>query len=68
MNLKAIIFAGIMSALIGAMIGIAVVHIAQREQRRRPIIITGATVGFIIGAVQQAVRNEKQEREDEYEE
>jgi presenilin-like A22 family membrane protease len=68
MNIKKMIFSGIMMALIGVMIGTAVSYIDQREQRRKPIIITGATLGFIIGAMQQAVNDQKQEREDEYEE
>jgi formate/nitrite transporter FocA (FNT family) len=66
MKIKAIIFSGIMTALVGAMIGTAVSYIAQKKERQKVIIITGATLGFVIGSMQHAVREEKKKRKDEY--
>lgn len=65
MNIKPIIFSGIIMALIGAMIGLGVAHVAHRELRTKKIIIGGATLGFAIGVLQQAVREQK-EQIDEY--
>ncbi len=66
MNVKKIIFAGIITALIGAMFGVAVTKIAQREQRRKIMLITGATLGFVIGAFQESVQQQKKIRDDDY--
>ncbi|MDJ0508111.1 MAG: hypothetical protein QNJ64_02475 [Crocosphaera sp.] len=66
MNLRKIIFAGIVTALIGAMFGLAVTKIAQREQRRKIMLITGASLGFVIGAFQESVQQQKKIRDDEY--
>lgn len=67
MNPRTIIFSGVMTALIGAMIGLAVSHIARREARKPIIIISGAVVGFIIGASTTSIQQEKQQRERELE-
>ncbi len=66
MNVKKIIFAGIITALIGAMFGVAVTKIAQREQRRKIMLITGATLGFVIGTFQESVQQQKKIRDDDY--
>ncbi|GBF82003.1 hypothetical protein [Aphanothece sacrum] len=68
MNFRVIIFSGIMTALIGAMMGLAVAKIAQREQRQPILIIGGATVGFVIGAFQSSVQQRQKLRDEEYEE
>lgn len=65
MNVRLIIFSGIMASLVGAMIGLAVSTIAQREQRKPIIIIGGACLGFAIGAVQESIRQQKDERYEE---
>jgi hypothetical protein len=65
MNYRTIIFSGIITALIGAMIGLAISRIAQKVERRKIIVIGGATVGFVLGAFQQAIVQQKKE---EYEE
>ena len=65
MNVRLIIFSGIMAGLIGAMIGLAVSTIAQREQRKPIIIIGGACLGFAIGAVHESIKEQKEERYEE---
>jgi acyl-[acyl carrier protein]--UDP-N-acetylglucosamine O-acyltransferase len=67
MNYRSIIFSGIMSALVFAMIGLAIGRIAQKVERRKVIVIGGATLGFAIGVFQQAVIEHKNQRR-EYEE
>ncbi len=62
MNFKMLIFSGIMTALVGMVLGLVVNHISQWESRKSLAIITGSTLGFVIGigyeAVQQYKRNE----------
>lgn len=66
MNIRVIILSGIMTALIGAMIGLAVSRISQRIHRHKPIIITGAAIGFAIGSFQAAIREQTESRDEEY--
>ena len=67
MNIRVILFNGIMTALIGAMLGLAVAHIGQRAARQKIIIIGGASLGFGVGAVAAAVRQQQQSRGGEFE-
>ncbi len=66
MNIKVILFSGIITALIGAMIGLAIAHISQRDLRTKAIVIGGATLGFVIGAAQCAIREQAKERDREF--
>lgn len=65
MNIRAIIFTGIMNALVFAALGLVVVKISQRELRTKAIVIGGATLGFAIGAAHEAIRQEKNLEEEE---
>jgi presenilin-like A22 family membrane protease len=67
MNIRTIIFSGIIAALIGAMIGLAVARISQREGRAKAIIIGGAGLGFIVGVVQESIRQQKDQIDKELE-
>ncbi|MGK7909464.1 MAG: hypothetical protein AB4040_19825 [Synechococcus sp.] len=64
MNLRIVIAAGIVSALVGAMLGIVasamVEHsrVGQRTPNRRRNAIAGASVGFVIGAGFAALKQE----------
>ena len=64
MNIRMIIFSGIMSALIGAMLGLAVNHISQRASRKPTTVIGGAVLGFVIGSAFQAVQQNKHDEEE----
>jgi hypothetical protein len=64
MNVKLIIFSGIMTALIGAMLGLAINYIGQRPERRKIALIGGSSLGFVIGAGYEAVRQNKDKDED----
>lgn len=64
MNFRLMIFSGIMMALIGAMLGLAVNTISQRPERRQIAVIGGASLGFVIGAFYEAVRQNKAENDD----
>ena len=67
MNLRIVIGAGIVSALVGAMLGLVasamVEHsrVGQRTPNRKRNAIAGASVGFVVGAGYAAL---KQEGED----
>jgi presenilin-like A22 family membrane protease len=67
MNIRTILFSGIIAALIGAMIGLAITRISQREARAKAIIIGGASLGFIVGAVQESIRQQKDQIDQELE-
>mgnify|MGYP003406533580 FL=1 len=60
MNLRMVIFTGIMTALSGALLGIVVVHIAERESRQRVAIVVGSTVGFAIGVGYEAMQQNRE--------
>ena len=72
MNYRLIVFTGIMTALIGAMLGVAVSRMAdhatvvRRELSGKRFAVVGASLGFVIGAGYEAVRQEKTAREDEF--
>ncbi|ACB51891.1 hypothetical protein cce_2543 [Crocosphaera subtropica ATCC 51142] len=66
MNIRKVIFAGIITALIGAMFGLAVTQISGREERRKILLFGGAAVGFAIGAFQESVQQQKKLRDEEY--
>jgi presenilin-like A22 family membrane protease len=63
MNSRKIIFAGIMTALAGAMIGLAVARI--RDRADRPVVVTGAVLGFIIGAGKESIGQQSRIRNTE---
>ena len=67
MNVRTIIYSGIMTALIGAMLGLAINHISQREARKPVALIVGASLGFVIGSGYEAIQQNKPD-EDELEE
>lgn len=63
MNIRMIIFSGIMTALIGAMLGLAVNYISQRTARRPVAVIGGAALGFVIGCAYQAIQQNQNDEE-----
>ena len=63
MNVRLLIFSGIMTALAGAFLGLIVAHIAERESRRPAAIATGSTLGFVIGVGYEAIQQNR-EREN----
>ena len=63
MNVRTIIFSGIMTALIGAMLGLAINYISQRSARRPMTIIGGAVLGFVIGSGYEAIQQNKPDEE-----
>lgn len=66
MNLKVVLFSGIVTALIGAMVGVALAHISQRELRKQAILVGGASLGFVLGATSSIIMQQKQERAEDY--
>ena len=64
MNIKRIIFSGIMTALVGAMLGLAINHISQRDARRKIAVVGGAALGFVIGSGYEAIQQNKPDEEE----
>lgn len=64
MNLKMMIFSGIVNAGILAMIALAVNHISGREHRRTIVVTGGAILGFVIGCAYQGIAQQK--KDDDY--
>ncbi|MEL7245775.1 MAG: hypothetical protein AAF063_09515 [Cyanobacteria bacterium J06643_5] len=63
MNVRMLIFTGIITGLAGAFLGLIVAHIAERESRQKAAIISGSVLGFAIGVGYEAMQQNR-ERED----
>lgn len=63
MNVRMLIFSGMMTALVGAFLGLIVAHATERETRRAIAITVGSGVGFVIGVGYEAMQQNR-ERED----
>jgi positive regulator of sigma E activity len=66
MNFRVVLSSGIMTALVGMMIGLAISHISQREERKTVNIVGGAVVGFLVGAGMSTILQQRQQQEKEY--
>ncbi|WP_317110347.1 hypothetical protein [Chroococcidiopsis sp. SAG 2025] len=79
MNFRAIIFSGVVTAAIGAVVGLAATRIGQRdfnqlrfegkhyEGMQNRYVLIGASVGLAVGLGQECVRQLKAERDRETE-
>jgi hypothetical protein len=67
MNVKRIIFSGLVTALIGTGLGLVLAHIFPTPYRalypdmKRKYMVIGAVAGLLFGSGQEAVRQLKQE-------
>ena len=50
MNRRVILSSGIMTALVGIVVSIALVHIAGKEMRKPLVMGGGAVLGFVLGS------------------
>lgn len=66
MNIKMMIFSGIVNAGILAMIALAVNHISGREHRRTIVVTGGAILGFVIGCAYQGIAQQKNDSDDDF--
>lgn len=64
MNVRMLIFSGIMTALAGALLGLVVAHIAERESRQKTAIVVGSTLGFAIGVGYEAMQQSRERETD----
>lgn len=65
MNIKMLLFTGIITAFAGALLGLIVAHIAERESRPKVAIVVGSSLGFTIGIGYEAMQyNRKREEID----
>jgi hypothetical protein len=77
MNIRSLVFSGVITACIGAIIGLAASHIGQRnfnqlkfegqyyQDLNNRYVLIGASVGLVVGVAQECVRELKSQREDE---
>ena len=64
MNVRMLVFSGIMTALVGALLGLVVAHIAERESRQKTAVIVGSTLGFAIGVGYEAMQQNRERETD----
>lgn len=64
MNLRMLIFTGIMTALVGAFLGLVVAHIAEKQSRQKVAIVVGSTLGFAIGVGYEAMQQNRERETD----
>ncbi|VEP15673.1 conserved hypothetical protein [Hyella patelloides LEGE 07179] len=62
-NFRMLFFSGIMTALAGALLGVIIAHIAERESRRPVAIVVGSGVGFAIGVGYEAMQQNREQEE-----
>ena len=60
MNIRMLIFSGIITALVGAFLGLIVAHAAERESRRAIAVAAGSGLGFAIGMGYEAVQQNRE--------
>ncbi len=58
-----LIFSGIMTAIVGAFLGVIIAHIAERESRRPVAIVVGSGLGFAIGVGYEAMQQNREKEE-----
>ena len=49
-----------MTALVGALLGLVVAHIAERESRQKAAVVIGSTLGFAIGVGYEAMQQSRE--------
>ena len=64
MNIRMLVFSGIMTALAGALLGLVVAHIAERESRQKAAVVVGATLGLAIGVGYEAMQQNRERETD----
>ncbi|MEO0834616.1 MAG: hypothetical protein AAFY16_01230 [Cyanobacteria bacterium J06642_3] len=53
-----------MTALVGALLGLVVAHIAERESRQKAAVVVGSTLGFAIGVGYEAMQQSRERETD----
>ena len=64
MNIRMLVFSGIITALVGALLGLVVAHIAERESRQKTAVVVGSTLGFAIGVGYEAMQQNREREAD----
>ena len=60
MNIRMLVFSGIITALVGALLGLVIAHIAERESRQKAAVVVGSTLGFAIGVGYEAMQQNRE--------
>ena len=53
-----------MTALCGALLGLVVAHIAEKESRQTIAVVAGSTLGFAIGVGYEAMQQSRERETD----
>ena len=64
MNVRMLVFSGIMTALVGALLGLVVAHMAEKESRQKVAIVVGSSLGFAIGVGYEAMQQNRERETD----
>ena len=59
-NFRMLFFSGIITALVGALLGLIIAHIAEKESRQRTAVVIGSTVGFAVGVGYEAIQQNRE--------
>ncbi len=64
MNLRILVFSGIMTALAGGLLGLVTAHIAEKESRQTIAIVVGSSLGFAIGVGYESMQQNRERETD----
>ena len=59
-NFRMLVFSGIITALVGALLGLIIAHIAEKESRQQTAVFIGSTVGFAVGVGYEAIQQNRE--------
>ena len=68
MNIRCIVFSGVLTSLVGVVLGMALFTINQddRSQGSTPYTMGGAILGLLVGSSQEALRQKAREESEEF--
>ncbi|MCG8361698.1 MAG: hypothetical protein MJA27_00025 [Pseudanabaenales cyanobacterium] len=68
MNMRSVLFCGLVTCMLGSVLGLALAEINRGDRNPRSHLhysIVGAAIGLIMGSVQEAIRQKAREAADE---
>ena len=68
MNIRSVLFCGLITCILGSVLGVALAEINQRDRNPNSHLhyaIAGAVIGLVMGSAQEALRQKAREVLDE---
>ena len=68
MNIRSVLFCGLVTCMLGSVLGLALAEINRGDRNPRSHLhysIVGAAIGLIMGSVQEGIRQKAREAADE---